>query len=433
MKKLLILLSVFVIQIATAQSDTTSTSLLQRYRTMALTYNDDLKSAKKNIEASIELTKAARADRGPKLSAGGEASYTGNPIELSLAMPGAANPVDIQGANTKYGISATLLQPVYTGGRILESIRMAESQQMMATSQSELVRSLVCYQTDIQYWNTVARTEVKGVAYDFRSSVSNLTRIVRERVEAGLSDRQELLTAEVKLNEAEYQLLQAQSELETGLMALNSLIGEPLDASTCVDSTIAPVEQAATILIAERDARPELTIAQEQIKFETSNLKLNDAQYKPQFYIGANGGYYSPGYNFRPDLSPNYTLYAQVSIPIFEWGKRHNLKRASQQQIGIATDNLHKVETAVELETRTAWTALTQAMQRVELAKSSLGKSQENESRATEKYEEGAISLAEVIDAQVYRQTAQMNYVGAKLAAQMHYAEWLKAVNGYNY
>lgn len=433
MKKFLILLSLFATQIAVAQSDTASISLVNRYRAMALTYNDDLKSAKKNIEASIELTKAARADRGPKLSADADFSYTGNPIELSLTMPGVASPVDLRGTNMKYGISLTLLQPVYAGGRVLESIRMAESRQMMAVSQTELIRSLVSYQTDIQYWNTVARAEVRGVADDFRSSVANLTRIVSERVEAGMSDRQELLTAEVKLNEAEYQLLQAQSELETGLMALNSLIGEPLNAPTRIDSTVAPIEQAVITIDEDRETRPELTIAQEQIKFETSNLKLTDAQYKPQFYVGASGGYYSPGYNFRPDLSPNYTVYAQVSIPIFEWGKRKNRKRASQQQIGIATDNLHKVETTVELETRTALAALKQATQRVELAKSSLGKSQDNESRAIEKYEEGAIFLDEVIDAQVYRQTAQMNYVEAKLAAQIHYAEWLKAINGYNY
>ena len=43
----------------------------------------------------------------------------------------------------------------------------------------------------------------------------------RERVEAGLVDPQDLLMAEVKLNEAEYQLLQAKSSLETGRMALN--------------------------------------------------------------------------------------------------------------------------------------------------------------------------------------------------------------------
>lgn len=98
----------------------------------------------------------------------------------------------------------------------------------------------------------------------------------------------------------------------------------------------------------------------------------------------------------------------------------------------MASDQLHKVETDVELEARTARTALLQAEKRMNLAAASLGKARENELRATEKYEEGAISIAEVIDAQVYRQTTETNHVSAKAAAQMHYAEWMKAVNGYN-
>ena len=430
MKRLIIFLfGMGALSVASAQP---TDSLLRKYRAMALDYNDDLKAAEKNISASIELEKAARADRGPKLSAGADFQYTGNPIELSLNLPGAATSTTFQGQDLHYGFSATLLQPVYAGGRVLESIRMAQSQQIMASSQAELVRSLVCFQTDVQYWNTVARREARDIAAEFRNSVAELTKIVRERVEAGLSDQQDLLMAEVKLNEAEFRLLEAESNFETGRMALNSLVGLPLDTPSEIESRVAPVEHAAASLVRNGGVRPEVRLAEERINLEKHSLRLNDAQYKPQLYVGANGGYYAPGYNFRPDLSPNYTLYAQVSIPIFEWGKRRSSKRASQQRVGMAVDALHKTETAVELEVRTAWTSMTQAMQRVDLAQSSLGKAQENERRATEKYEQGAISVADVLDAQVYRQTAQMNCVEAKAAAQMYYSELLKAANGYN-
>lgn len=428
MKKILISLC-GALCILTAAAQPTTDSLLTRYRTMALDYNDDLKAAAKNIGASIELERAARAERIPTLSAGGDFQYTGNPMELTAKLPG-VGPISFQGQHMNYGLSATLLQPVYTGGRIVETIRLAESQQAMAESQQELLRSLVCFQTDVQYWNTVARGEFVEVAADFRNSVGELAHIVRERVEAGLSDPQDLLMAEVKLNEAEYRLLQARSNFETGLMALNSLIGEPLEASTPVGLRVAPVDDAAELLRTDR-LRPEVLIAQQGIEIQKSRLRLNDAQYKPQVYVGANGGYSAPGYDFRPDLSPNYTVYARVSIPIFEGGKRRKEKRAAQYRVGMADDNLHKVQTQIELQTRTAWVALSQAVQRTHLASASLEKAQQNERRATEKYEQGAISVAEVIDAQVYRQTAQTNHVESKAAAQMHYAELLKAANGY--
>ena len=99
----------------------------------------------------------------------------------------------------------------------------------------------------------------------------------------------------------------------------------------------------------------------------------------------------------------------------------------------MAADALHRVETDLDLETRTARTALDEAQERVALAASSLETAVENERRATEKYVEGAISISEVIDAQLYRQTAQENLVSAKEAARLHFAELLKATDGYRF
>ena len=53
--------------------------LLEKYRTMALDYNHDLKAAEKNIAASMEVEKSARADLKPKLSGAASFQYTGNP------------------------------------------------------------------------------------------------------------------------------------------------------------------------------------------------------------------------------------------------------------------------------------------------------------------------------------------------------------------
>lgn len=408
-------------------------ALLEKYRSMALGYNHDLKAAERNISASIELENMARADMKPSLTGGANFNYTGNPLELTLDMPGLDNPVSFQGKNLKYGASVTLLQPVYTGGRLLESIRMAQHQQSLASSQAKMIGSAVCFQTDMQYWNTVARKEMVDIASDFKNSVSSLVVTIRERVEAGLVDPQDLLMAEVKLNEAEYQLLQARSNFETGRMALNSIIGEDLQQAIPTDSCIPVVSLQDSLLHLEESNRPELKIAYDKIKIEESSLKLNDSQYKPQLYIGIDGSYSSPGYNFHSDLDPNYAVYAKLSIPIFEWGKRKSQKRASTRRIEMATDNLNKVTDNIRLEVQTARVALLQAIQRIDLAGSSLEKAQENELKAVERYAEGKVSILEVIDAQTYRQTAQVNYVQAKVSAQGHYSELIKSLNLYEY
>lgn len=404
--------------------------LLEKYRQMALDYNHDLKAAERNISASMELEKAAKADRMPKLSGGANYQYTGKPYQKVVDVPGFENPLQLEGKHQRYGASVTLLQPVYTGGRILETIRMAEYQQSLASHQADLFRSSVCYQTDIQYWSTVARQEVVNVATEYRNAIAALVKIIQERVEVGLVNSQDLLMAEVKLNEAEYQLLQAKSNLETGCMALNSLIGLDLNTSTEIDPGI-PLVAWEDNLWGTENERPEVKMAHDRIKLAESSLRLTDSKYKPQLYIGVDGSYSSPGHDFRSDLDPNYVAYAKLSVPLFEWGKRKSEKRASTLRINIAADNLNKVEDSVDLEVQTARVALIQAMERVRLSESSLEKAHENESKAMERYAEGEVSVVDVIDAQTYRQTAQMNYVQAKVLAQAHYSELIKALNRY--
>ena len=408
-------------------------TLLEKYRTMALDYNHDLKAAEKNIAASMEVEKSARADLKPKLSGAASFQYTGNPMELTLDIPSIGLSKTVEGKNLNYGDSLSILQPVYTGGRVLESIRMAQHQQALAGNQAKALNDAVCYQTDIQYWSAVARQEIVDVAEDFRNSIAALVKTIKERVEVGLVDPQDLLMAEVKLNEAEYQLLQAQSNFETGRMALNSMIGVRLEQPTELDAQIPIVVVSDSLWLSTGMGRPEIQMAYDKIRIAESTKKLNDSQFKPQFYVGVEGSYSSPGYNFKKDLDPNYAVYAKVSVPIFEWGKRRSEKRVSSFRIGMAEDNLNKVVDRVELEVSVARKALSQAIERVRLSESSLAKAEENEAKAVERYNEGKVSVVEVIDAQTYRQTSQVNYVQAKAAAQGHYSELIKALHSYDY
>lgn len=408
-------------------------TLLEKYRTMALDYNHDLKAAEKNIAASMEVEKSARADLKPKLSGAASFQYTGNPMELTLDIPSIGLSKTVEGKNLNYGGSLSILQPVYTGGRVLESIRMAQHQQALAGNQAKALNDAVCYQTDIQYWSAVARQEIVDVAEDFRNSIAALVKTIKERVEVGLVAPQDLLMAEVKLNEAEYQLLQAQSNFETGRMALNSMIGVRLEQPTELDAQIPIVVVSDSLWLSTGMGRPEIQMAYDKIRIAESTKKLNDSQFKPQFYVGVEGSYSSPGYNFKKDLDPNYAVYAKVSVPIFEWGKRRSEKRVSSFRIGMAEDNLNKVVDRVELEVSVARKALSQAIERVRLSESSLAKAEENEAKAVERYNEGKVSVVEVIDAQTYRQTSQVNYVQAKAAAQGHYSELIKALHSYDY
>lgn len=426
--KLFILSILFTSTFVQAQES----DLLTKYRGMALDYNYDIKAAEKNISASLELEKAARADLKPKLSGNANAKYVGNPAALNLNLPGLDAPVGFEGENFNYGASITLMQPIYTGGSILANIEMAKHQLALNVNMEAYIRSSVYYQMTVQYWNTVARKEMLNITRDFEQSVLRLTQTIQERVDVGLIDPQDLLMAEVKLNDAKYQYLQAENNLAMGRMALNSLVGITLSEKTSLDIEIPKITDPYSILSTEASAHPELKMAMDKIEMQQSAFKLTDSKYKPKVYIGADGSYSSPGYNFHKDLDPNYTVYAKVSVPIFEWGKRRNEKRISKQKIAMAEDAMYKTNDNIQLSIEQARSALSQAIARAKLAESSLDKANENERMSVEKYTEGKISIVEVLNAQVYKQTSQINFVQAKLATQNEYASLVKALNKYD-
>ena len=204
-----------------------------------------------------------------------------------------------------------------------------------------------------------------------------------------------------------------------------------LEAETKVEDTIPTVPLSDNLMMSGGSNRPELLIAYDRIKIAESHGKLTDSKYKPQLYIGVDGSYSSPGYDFKTDLDPNYAIYARLSVPIFEWGKRRNEKRSSAWKVGMANDYLNKVTDDVNLEVQTARTSLSQAIKQVELTGNSLEKARENEQKALERYEEGKTSIMEVIEAQNYRQASQINYIQAKVSAQASYSSLIKALHRY--
>lgn len=397
-------------------------ALLQQYRVRVKEYNQDIRSADYAIAMRLENEKSARADFLPSLSGGANFNYTGHPLELSVAVPSLNEPLSFQGRDTKYGASLSLLQPVYSGGALKAGYNKAVKESELSRYEKERVANDIVYNADVYYWNKVACDERVRVAEAFKASVSTLVEVVRHRVSEGYTDRNDLLMAEVKLNDAEYRLAQARNDAEVARLSMNSFSGVPFDQVQPTDSVVLlPMQEYdyALTVDAAMMGRPELQIASGQVEIQKSVAKLANAQYLPKFAVGIDGSYASPGYDFTSDLDPNYVVYAKLSVPIFEWGKRKNTRKAGRYGVSMALENQSKQTDKVRLEVETAFYTYSRALRDVQLTESSLSKASESESLAMDKYREGDISIVEVINAQLYHQEAKVNHIQSKLTAQI--------------
>ena len=363
-----------------------------------------------------------KADFLPSLSGNANASYTGNPLELYRELPSIETPLYFQGRDTKYGASVTLLQPVYSGGALKAGLEKSRKEKESALYEEKRVTNDVLYQADQYYWNKVACEEMVEVAAGFKKSVAALVEVVRHRVEEEYTDRNDLLMAEVKLNDAEFRLEQARNEAEVARLSMNSFSGEASDKVILTDSLVVPLtevqvyEQTLETVMAHR---PELRIAANQVAIQQSAARIANSRYLPKLSVGVDGSYSSPGYDFNSDLDPNYMVYAKLSVPIFEWGKRKNTRRIGKLDVNRALENQSKVADGVRLEVETAYYTYTQAVRQVCLTESSLAKAATSEQLAMDKYKEGTISIVEVLNAQMYHQEAELNHIRSKLRAQL--------------
>ncbi len=432
MKKVLSI--ALVVLLAAMTSHAQESVLLKKYRQMALEHNPDVRASQKLIELNREIQKGAQSDLKPKLTANASYSYTANPMELAVNLPSAASPLSFKGNSMAYGTSVSLVQPVYSGGRNRQLLSMAQLDGSIASSRSKATMGNVSYEADFHYWKAVGQKEVLSITNRYYQSVSKLVDVVRNRVSVEFSNKNDLLMAEVKLNESRYQQLQAQNALEMELVSLNSLIGAELNTLTPVDSlvpTILSVASLSSEMEAATVTRGEVLAAQENVKLQQAAGEVAIARFKPQLFMGADASYLSPGYNFKSDLDPNLVLYAKLSIPIFEWGKHKSEKKAAAYRVDIAREGYDKAFEAVQLEVQRAYIGYNQAVEQVALAQSSLSKASENEQMAVERYTEGNLSIAEVLDAQIFHQTAQLNFVRSKINAQIYHSELIRAAGLY--
>ena len=349
-------------------------------------------------------------------------NYTGNPAELSVDIPSLNEPVSFQGRNSKYGASLTLAQPIYAGGAIKAGYDKAKKESELSHYEQIRITNNIIYDADIYYWNKVARQKMVTVAEELKESVSTLVKVVKDRVDEEYSDRNDLLMAEVKLNDAEYRLIQSRNDAEVARLSMNSFSGIPFNEFIETDSVVMPltdVQDYSETLNTAMATRPELQIASHKIDIQKAASKIANAQDLPKRQSASTATIHLRAMTSSLIWTPIMPYMPNYLYPYLSGESAGIPKKSGKYDVNIAVENHQKVTDNIRLEIETAFYNYSQAIDKVKLTESSLSKAADNERMAMDKYKEGNISIVEVINAQLYHQDAKVNYIQSKLNAQI--------------
>ena len=420
-----ILMSLFFIQLIYAQDDT----LLTHYRKKALSYQQSIKMAEKQLIGAESKVEAAKSDMLPHLDFNGKYRYYGVPLHLAPPADGTAP--NGQELHNYYALRLDLYQPILAGGYLQGTKKAAMSEVEMMKSLVNLNKQQVVLNSDILYWNAVSKKEIYRLYQTYKEIIGEFLKVIKDRVDEEIVGKNELYQAKVRYNDAEYNAIRAEKEYMVSIMDLNKMIGLPVNSEANVADSLTiinwnkPTDDLKSIAI---EQRPEINYVKNLITKNEYEEDIVGSEYNPKFGISAGGkwGSPSPGLQLEPDF--NYNFKANLTIPIFYWGIKNEKVFTARQQTEIAKLQMEETKDKVTLEVETSYYRLERSQNQLDFARGSLDNASKNVSVMLDRYNEGLSSVLEVLDAQLYWQKTYLNYIIAKYDLNTAYSQYLYAI-----
>lgn len=334
----------------------------------------------------------------------------------------------------KFAVSVMVTQPVYTGGAITAANRLADLNEQLMADRLELSRQTTLYEIDQTYWLVVSVKHKERLARNYLELVRKFNRDVQKMFEEGVATRSDELQVNVKVNEAEMQLMQAEDGVILSKMLLCQLCG---------------IEYGENIKLADEDnenlslpalyddgetlsyhLRPELNMLQTAADMANISTKLARSAYLPQ--IAVTGGYITTNPNmyngFEKKFGGTWNVGVIVRVPVWSWNEGTYKVRATQATAQIAKMELADATEKIELQVSQCRFKVKEARRKYNLAVKNVEKAEENLRCANLGFTEGVMQTTDVMAAQTAWLQSQTQKVEAEIEARLSEVALRKAL-----
>ena len=328
-----------------------------------------------------------------------------------------------------------LVQPVFMGGAIIAMNKMADQGELLAANSADAKRQTTLYNIDQAYWQVVSLCHKQKLAEAYLDLVKKLDGDVQKMIREGVATRSEGLSVSVKVNEAEMTLIKVNDGLTLSRMMLCQLCGLPVNEQiTLTDeeaqdlglSEQTPVADIATAT----ENRPELKMLQNVVDMSKQATNMLKAGNLPQVML--TGGYMVSNPNvfngFQKKFAGVWNVGVLVRVPIWNWGDVAYKVRAAKGATAIATLQKDEAREMIELQVNQSSFKVNEAAKKLEMAKASTARADENLRMANLGFGEGVISSTTVMEAQTAWLQAQSQKIDAEIDVKLSQVNLQKAL-----
>lgn len=213
-----------------------------------------------------------------------------------------------------YHSKASIEKPLYKGGELITGYRLGKSETEKAEHDYTQKIMEVMADTVMLYYRVLSAQENLRYYQELYDQAEKTVDILTKKFHIGTVIRIDVLEAEKRLNEIQYQLIKAQGSLQTATAALNERIGQDPVRNIRVEKGF-PFQALegnmdAFILEALKN-RPDLLYEKENLEFNKLRVKLNRSRELPSLSLV--GSYAWEGDNF-PGEDKEWAVMLKLSF-----------------------------------------------------------------------------------------------------------------------
>jgi len=382
---------------------------------MALKRSASIHSAREGMKGADYLRRAALTDFLPTL----RTEYGFTYLDQAPYYISATGIRATVGTRSNYSWTTGLDQPLFRGGALYWSYRLAQLGVDLSKVSWELVRQDLILQVKGAYFTILKAEKIRQVAVQALQQLESQLKVSRAFYDVGIIPKNDLLQTQVQMAQARQNLTSAEVELAIAKASFNTLLRRDVGMEVRIEDILAyrpmevPFEEC---LEKARRSRPELRETELNVKSAEKEVRLARSEYFPSVNLSFNYERVGddPGVSgSRFEDEDGWTFMATARYTFWQWGKKRQLVREKETRLVQAEDARVQLEDSVSLEVKDAYLRLREARDKIGVAEVAIEQAEENFRMNQERFKEQVATSTDVLDAQTLLTQARSNYFNA--------------------
>jgi outer membrane protein len=398
----------------------------------ALKNNPDMRNASKNMEIEQYETDIARANRMPRIDLGGGVTrfrydtYLTPMVVKSSSGAGIDYPVY---RRTIWDAGVSFKLPLFKGGRLYRAVTVAEMKKTVAHDTYRMTRQELIYNLTSVYCKIVQLEKLLDANDQSVRQLESHKRNVELFLETGAVPKLDLLKTDVELSHAIENRLTVKNNLAGTSELLKVLMGVD-DVNTEITVVHEETTDWAYPDLEESmdrafSGRPDYAAVRKKKLIMEERVKMAEGKRLPE--ISAAGEYTAKAGN-QTSFKENWNYGVRFTIPFFDGGSIRAEIKKERAELEKVKEEERALKLLINQEVRNAHLYISNALERIEVAGKAIESAQENLKVETLKYNTGAGTSTDVIDAQTALLRAETDHYQALFDRETAFASLKKAI-----